>query len=120
MPIDFSKREHAILSLFKKNEQFIYNNKRYTILFSAKPTCPSGEPKTDIYVSAVADTKEKTEFKISFKKENADFLENKIKAERAEQILGENWKLLWDFMCIYRFVGANVFIVVFISLILHH
>ena len=32
------------------------------------------------------------EFKISFKQENADFLENKTNKERAEQLLGSDWK----------------------------
>ena len=31
------------------------------------------------------------EIKISYKKENADFIENKMSAERAEQLFGEDW-----------------------------
>ena len=34
---------------------------------------------------------DETEIKISYKKENADFIENKMSAERAEQLLGDNW-----------------------------
>ena len=29
--------------------------------------------------------------KFSYKKENADFIENKMSAERAEQLFGEDW-----------------------------
>ncbi len=32
------------------------------------------------------------EIKISYKKENADFIENKMSAERAEQLFGTEWK----------------------------
>lgn len=90
MSKNFSSDEHRILNLFKVNNSFILNNNKYTILNSGKPTCASGEPKTDIYV--LAESKgNKIEIKISYKKDNADFLENKISAERAEQIFGDNW-----------------------------
>lgn len=44
-----------------------------------------------IYVCAQSEGTTK-EFKISYKKKNADFLENKMKSDRAEQIFGANWK----------------------------
>ena len=34
---------------------------------------------------------DEVEIKISYKKENADFIENKMSAERAEQLFGEDW-----------------------------
>jgi len=87
----FSKSEHYILGLFKVCANFSYNGKVYTITNSGKPTCSSGEPKTDIYCSAKSDV-DYIELKISFKQTNADFLENKMNKERAEQIFGSNWK----------------------------
>ena len=93
MPVDFGIAEKRILDLFKPNETFKYENKIYKVVLSGKPTCHNGEPKTDIYILAKSDSDE-IEIKISFKKSNADFLENKINAERAEQIFGENWSTI--------------------------
>lgn len=50
-----------------------------------------GEPKTDVYVLLEKDKKQ-TEIKISYKKTNADFLENKTSAKRAELLLGPDWR----------------------------
>jgi hypothetical protein len=87
----FSKSEQYVLGLFKVGDKFSYNGKVYTVLNSGKPTCSSGEPKTDIYCFAKSDV-DSIELKISFKQSNADFLENKTNKERAEQIFGSNWK----------------------------
>lgn len=87
----FGAAEHHILNLFKPETQFTYDHSNYTVSLSGKPTCSRGEPKTDIYIRAQSDNNTFREFKISFKKENADFLENKTNAERAEQLLGDNW-----------------------------
>lgn len=62
----------------------------YLIKWSGKPTCKNGEPKTDIYVYAESN-KDSIELKISYKKNNADFIENKTTAERAEALFGDNW-----------------------------
>ncbi len=86
----FGEDERGILAYFRSGTSFIYRNKRYIVEESGKPTCSRGEPKTDIYILASADNRT-DEFKISFKKENADFLENKTNADRAEQLLGNNW-----------------------------
>lgn len=87
----FGAAEHRILNMFKVGTQFIYNSIEYVVTTSGKPTCSKGEPKTDIYIEARNSAHEVIEFKISFKKQNADFLENKTNAERAEQLLGNNW-----------------------------
>jgi hypothetical protein len=87
----FSDAERHIVNIFTVNSSFIYDNTKYTINVVDKPTCSKGEPKTDIYVGATSETSMYHEFKISFKKENADFLENKTNATRAEQLLGPNW-----------------------------
>ena len=52
MSKDFGVDEHRILSLFKDNCNFTFNNNKYTILNSGRPVCANGEPKTDIYVLA--------------------------------------------------------------------
>lgn len=87
---DFGDAERRILGFMTKGTQFEFCGKEYTVVLSGKPTCYKGEPKTDIYI--LAESKEdKTEIKISYKKENADFVENKMSAERAEQLLGDDW-----------------------------
>lgn len=90
MPLEFGIEEHRILDLFKTDKTFEFEGQKYKIIFSGKPTCNKGEPKTDIYVRADSSTY-KREFKISFKKANADFLENKINSDRASQLFGRNW-----------------------------
>jgi hypothetical protein len=87
----FSDAERHVVNIFTLDNTFTYNNVKYNINIVDKPTCSKGEPKTDIYVGATSETSIYHEFKISFKKENADFLENKTNATRAEQLLGSNW-----------------------------
>ncbi len=88
---DFGDAERRILGFMAAGTQFDFNGKRYKVILSDKPTCYKGEPKTDIYILAESDSDE-IEIKISYKKENADFIENKMSAERAEQLFGTEWK----------------------------
>lgn len=90
MTATFGDAEKHICNLFSVGSQFNYKGITYTVQFVGKPTCSRGEPKTDVYVNAASDQGNQ-EFKISFKKENADFLENKITADRAAQLFGPNW-----------------------------
>lgn len=91
--MDFGETERYINNLFTPNKEIKINEHNLKILLSGKPVCTKGEPKTDIYVCLEdLSTKKKYELKISFKKSNADFLENKISAERAQSILGTDWK----------------------------
>ena len=91
MAKSFGDAERHILGLFQPGTNFIFNNRKYAVIFADKPTCNNGEPKTDIFIWAKADVTNLC-LKISFKKQNADFLENKMNSERAEQIFGSNWK----------------------------
>lgn len=88
---DFGDAERRILAFMTEGTEFVFQDKKYRVIFSGKPTCHKGEPKTDIYILAESEH-DKTEIKISYKKENADFIENKMSAERAEQLFGTDWE----------------------------
>ena len=83
--------ERFVRELFPVGTTFVYDERLFTVEISGKPTCPKGEPKTDVYIKASDNLGETKEFKISYKKSNAEFLENKINKERAKEILGDNW-----------------------------
>ena len=87
----FSMSEKKLKELFPVSTTFTYNYESYTVLECGKPTCAKGEPKTDVYILASSSAGSR-EFKISFKQTNAHFIENKTTAERAELILGSDWK----------------------------
>lgn len=88
---DFGDAERRILAFMTEGTKFVFREKEYKVVLSGKPTCHKDEPKTDIYILAKSET-DKVEIKISYKKENADFIENKMSAERAEQLFGTEWK----------------------------
>lgn len=87
----FGDFERRVLSYFRKGTIFCYKGKNVQVLEAGKPTCLQGEPKTDIYI-LITDGLKEHEIKISYKKENADFLENKTNADRAKQLFGLNWR----------------------------
>ena len=89
---DFGDAERRIRNLMSEGTVFGFQGGQYKIVMSDKPTCKKGEPKTDIYILAQNDKREEVEIKISYKKENADFIENKMSAERAEQLFGSEWE----------------------------
>ncbi|MBR3118570.1 MAG: DNA (cytosine-5-)-methyltransferase [Oceanobacillus sp.] len=91
---DFVDAEKRIKAYMSVGTRFVFNNKQYEIILSGKPKCAKGEPKTDIYIRAKSSTngKEIIEIKISYKKENASFLENRINANRAHQLFGDDWE----------------------------
>lgn len=88
---NFGDAERRIKNMMSVGEPFHFCGEEYEIIKSDKPTCQRGEPKTDIYILAKSQSDKQTEIKISYKKENADFLENKMSSERAEQLFGEQW-----------------------------
>lgn len=87
----FGDAERHIAGLLHSGCTFVLGRDCYTIIESGKPTCRKGEPKTDIYVAAGSDRGEVIEIKISYKKDNADFIENKTSSERAEALFGVDW-----------------------------
>ncbi len=88
----FGEAERRIASLLRAGNTFFYNGDNFTIINSGKPTCVKGEPKTDIYVEAESEYGDIIEIKITYKKENADFIENKTNAVRAAALFGDDWE----------------------------
>ena len=91
LSVPFGSAEHRMLAYFERGTELNYKGRPVRVVFSGKPGCRYGEPKTDIYV--LVDGRGGTEeIKISYKKSNANFLENKMGEERAEQIFGCGWR----------------------------
>lgn len=87
---EFSEIEKLLKSKFGKGETFKLKGDTYTILESGKPKPSSGECKTDLYILA-SNNKKNKEFKISIKKSDYSFLENKMSKEKAELFFGLSW-----------------------------
>ena len=92
----FGVNERRIISYFPLETTFTFNGSQFRVVTKAcKPLSQTGECKTDIYFRAQnMTTMEQVEFKISYKQANAEFLENKTSAERAEFLLGPKWQEL--------------------------
>ena len=88
----FVEAERTIAYLLRRGNTFVFQGENFTIINSGKPTCVRGEPKTDIYVVAESEDGTLIEIKITYKKENADFIENKTNAERAQALFGDDWE----------------------------
>lgn len=91
---DFVDAEDRIRKIFFKGARFFFGGEELTCLGAFKPQTSSGEPKTDIYIKAVNSLGEIREIKLSYKKANAEFLENKASKLRAETILGKKCETL--------------------------
>ena len=85
---NFSETETHVRNLFSSVEFIIFEGKKYFVIKTEKPRPNAGECKTDVYVKLSDEEGKCRELKISVKQENADFLENKIKYERAKEIFG--------------------------------
>ena len=92
---NYAQLENKVISLFPENSLIKYKDKEYLVLISGKPISrKGGEPKTDCYIK-IQNTysREILEYKISCKlKSSNEFQENKVRAERAKEILGTNWE----------------------------
>ena len=90
---DFSDAEKKLRDTIS-NKSFTWKGEKFTTGQAYKPEKKGsgGECKTDCYVLVTRDIdKQVQEIKISYKKENASFIENKIRKERAEIIFGKDW-----------------------------
>ena len=93
----FGQTEHDVTNLFPMGRDFFYDNHHYRVLISGKPKPPRGECKTDTYIKAIDENRAIREFKISIKQTNAEFLENKMKLERAKEIFGDDAQdIIWN------------------------
>ncbi len=93
---EFSLTESNIGFILRSQRTFTYEGQKYITKIVDKPRTISGEPKTDIYFLAESLDDEKRQLirKISYKQPNHDFIENKVNARRAEEILGKNWSTI--------------------------
>ena len=89
----FSESEKKLRRIIS-NQSFTWNGEKFTTGKAYKPEKKGsgGECKTDCFVIAtrVSDKKEH-QIKITYKKENASFIENKIRYGRAKTIFGDDW-----------------------------
>ncbi|MGJ8640782.1 MAG: hypothetical protein ACSHYA_15440 [Opitutaceae bacterium] len=90
--MDFVRSEELMKDLLVIGTRIRYQGVDYVLIQVGKPASAKGEPKTDIYAKARAVGGTDREFKISYKQPDADFLENKMSAERAEQVFGGLWR----------------------------
>lgn len=91
----FVTSEKLIRDLLKQGEEICFEGKNYRIVSATKPRAnggKGGEPKTDVFL--ILEDKEKNfrYIKISYKMDTAEFLENKITQNRAENIFGNEWE----------------------------
>lgn len=87
--------EDYIVELFNNiNKPIVWRGRSFNMVAACKPRPQrgGGECKTDVYV-LVKNTENGTsdEIKISVKKDDAEFLANKLTASVAEDLLGFNW-----------------------------
>ena len=85
--------ENDLLTLAKEDPYVWIDDVLYDITIAGKPQKPGGgEPKTDVYLLAEErDGDRAYEYKISVKKDTFEFYDNKIKDDRAADILGDEW-----------------------------
>jgi len=93
MASNFGQLEKGVQNLFLKNNIFQFQGKTYQIKVIGKPT-PSnghGEPKTDLFILAEdVSTDKSLELKLSIKKDDYEFLENRLDLARFTQIFNKS------------------------------
>ena len=91
---NYNKFESHIIECCQPGTTVIFQGEPYTIEMSGKPrpTSSRGECKTDVYLLLRNDDGIPQEVKISLKLPNADFIENKVKMERAKTLFGNDYK----------------------------
>lgn len=93
-PKDYQKAEGDLNSIFKQWDTLIWQGEEVKVVTCAKPKATGGgEGKTDCFLELRSEaTGKHFEIKISLKKTNADFVENKISAVRALASFGSEWQ----------------------------
>ena len=83
---------HIHENLFPKGSRFSWRGKDFVVENSGKPSAVGGgEAKTDVYIAVRdEDSGEVSEFKLSLKQDDADFIENKPSPDRLRAVYGEN------------------------------
>lgn len=86
--------EKEIVNHFNSCSRLEWNNRTYTEIVAYKPRTPGrgSDCRTDVYVSLRVMGEELDSIKISVKKDDYEFLVNKMTSEDAESILGSEWK----------------------------
>ena len=80
---------------------FTFENEEYVVIQNSKP---SHETKTDFYILAKKSTNEEIrEFKISYKKPDFSFVENKVKPHRISFIYQSDWKKILSNQLLFIF-----------------
>ena len=90
----YGKLEEHIRKIFEKDKCFRYREKIYKVMFAGKPRPQGGgECKTDVFVRGrEVNTGEIEDIKLSVKKNNKEFMGNKLKAKDLEAYIGPGWE----------------------------
>ncbi len=87
----YSGLEQHVINAFNDCENLVWKGRSYNEVRAFKPTTSSGECRTDTYVSLMIAGVEVDAIKISIKKDDAEFMANKLTAQDAESLLGSEW-----------------------------
>lgn len=84
--------EHDIINVANNSigDKVFYNGKEYRVIGASKPCSDSGEPKTDVFIRLRDESGHDEDIKISCKKNNAQFIENKMKTDTMKAYWGNN------------------------------
>ena len=88
---NYSGLEQHVINAFNDCESLVWKGSVYREIRAFKPTTSSGECRTDTYVSLMNAGVEVDAIKISIKKDDAEFMANKLTAQDAESLLGSDW-----------------------------
>lgn len=88
---NYSGFEQHVINAFNNCENLVWKGNVYSEVRAFKPTTSSGECRTDTYVSLMNSGVEVDAIKISIKKDDAEFMANKLTAQDAESLLGSDW-----------------------------